>query len=233
MAKFWMIALLFWQVSAFGEDLSAVKYARMVAKGEKIAQKLCDQKKLPKVSEKMSLNEVARLIKSSGACPPLSRSKREALATFLKAGAQEAHTPSGKEIVVPKGAKCPVCGMIVSKYPKWAAEMVVDGKTYYFDGVKDMMKFYIFDGDFPYDRNKIEKMLVTDYYTLEAIPAKEAYYVIGSKLYGPMGNELIPFKTEKEAKDFIADHGGDRIVRFNEITGKMVMGLDGIEYNEE
>ncbi|HFC03675.1 MAG TPA: nitrous oxide reductase, partial [Nitratifractor salsuginis] len=129
-------------------------------------------------------------------------------------------------------AKCPVCGMFVSKYPKWAAEIVVDGKTYWFDGVKDMMKFYIFDGDFPYDRSKIEKMLVTDFYTLEAIPAKEAYYVIGSRLYGPMGNELIPFKTEKEAKDFMADHGGDRIVRFDEITGKMVMGLDGIEYDE-
>lgn len=233
MTKFWMIALLFWQISAFGEDLSAVKYARMVAKGEKIALKLCDHEKLPTVSENASYDEVAKRIKSSGACPPLSRSKMEALVTFLKAGGQPVHARSGKEIAVPKGAKCPVCGMIVSKYPKWAAHMVVDGKSYYFDGVKDMMKFYIFDGDFPYDRNKIEKMTVTDFYTLEAIPAKEAYYVIGSKVYGPMGNELIPFKTEKEAGDFIADHGGDRIVRFDEITGKMVMGLDGIEYNEE
>jgi nitrous oxide reductase accessory protein NosL len=122
--------------------------------------------------------------------------------------------------------------MFVAKYPKWAAEMVVDGKKHYFDGVKDMMKYYIFDGDFPYDRKKIEKMDVTDFYTLEAIPAKEAYYVLGSKLYGPMGNELIPFKTEQEAKDFIKDHGGDRIVRFDEITPKMVMALDGIEYND-
>jgi nitrous oxide reductase accessory protein NosL len=47
-----------------------------------------------------------------------------------------------------------------------------------------------------------------------------------------MGNELIPFKTEQEAKDFIKDHGGDRIVRFDEITPKMVMALDGIDYEE-
>jgi nitrous oxide reductase accessory protein NosL len=233
MTKYGLILLLLLQVTAFGEDLSAVKYARTVAKGEKIALKLCDPHKLPKVSENSAPDEVEKLVKSGGACPPLSQSKMKALVTFLKAGGQVVHKHSGKEIAVPKGAKCPVCGMFVSKYPKWAAEMVVGGKTYYFDGVKDMMKFYIFDGDFPYDRSKIEKMLVTDFYTLEAIPAQKAYYVLGSKLYGPMGNELIPFKTEKEAKDFIADHGGERIVRFKDITGKMVMGLDGIEYNEE
>jgi len=214
------------------EGISAAKYARLVAKGEKIALKLCTHEKLPKASENESVEAIAKAVERSGACPPLSRRKMEALAMFLRAGGVVAHSHADKEIQVPKSAKCPVCGMFVAKYPKWAAEMVVDGKKHYFDGVKDMMKYYIFDGDFPYDRKKIEKMDVTDFYTLEAIPAKEAYYVLGSKLYGPMGNELIPFKTEQEAKDFIKDHGGDRIVRFDEITPKMVMALDGIEYND-
>jgi len=214
-------------------QMSGAAYARLVAKGEKIAQRLCDHEKFPSIQGDESPEAIAQALKASGACPPLDARKMKALVTFLQAGGVVEHAAEGKEIQVPKGAKCPVCGMFVTKYPKWAAEMVVGGKHYYFDGVKDMMKFYIFDGDFPYDRNKIEKMLVTDFYTLEAIPAKKAYYVIGSKLYGPMGNELIPFKTEKEAKDFIADHGGDRIVRFDQITGKMVMGLDGIDYSEE
>ncbi|WP_457606081.1 nitrous oxide reductase accessory protein NosL [Nitratifractor sp.] len=214
------------------EGISAAKYARLVAKGEKIAMKLCDHEKLPKVEENASIPAITQAVKASGACPPLNRRKMEALALFLKSGASGSHSHTGKEISVPHGAKCPVCGMFVSKYPKWAAEMVVDGKRYYFDGVKDMMKFYIFDGDFPYDRKKIEKMLVTDFYTLEAIPARKAWYVLGSKVYGPMGNELIPFKTKKEAEGFIADHGGDRIVRFDQITGKMVMALDGIEYED-
>ncbi|WP_456431575.1 nitrous oxide reductase accessory protein NosL [Nitratifractor sp.] len=214
-------------------QVDAAQYARLVAKGEKIAHRLCDPTKLPKLKGGESPEEIANAVKASGACPPLNEQKMKALVTFLQAGRPVKHAAQGKEISVPEGAKCPVCGMFVSKYPKWAAEMVVNGKTYYFDGVKDMMKFYIFDGDFPYDRSKIEKMLVTDYYTLESIPAKEAYYVIGSKLYGPMGNELIPFKSEKEARDFIVDHGGDRIVRFDQITAKMVMGLDGIDYSEE
>jgi hypothetical protein len=107
-----------------------------------------------------------------------------------------------------------------------------EGRRYYFDGVKDMMKFYIFDGDFPYDRQKIESIFVTDFYTLEAIPAKKAWYVIGSEVYGPMGNELIPFKDKASAENFMKDHKGERILRFDEITGKIVMGLDGIDYSE-
>jgi len=212
--------------------MSASGYARLVARGEKIAMRLCEHGKLPRVSEKDSLETILDKVKSSGACPPLGGSRARALAVFLKAGGVAEHSRGGQEIRVPADAKCPVCGMFVAKYPKWAAEMVVAGKHYWFDGVKDMMKFYIFDGDFPYDRKKIEKILVTDFYTLEGIDARKAYYVLGSDVYGPMGNELIPFKDEASAKNFMADHGGERIVRFDEITPKMVMALDGIDYNE-
>jgi len=213
-------------------EISPAKYARLVAKGEKIALKLCAPTKLPTVKDTTPIATVIGAIDTSGACPKLSKRRKEALAYFLLAGGVAGDKKATNHVHVPHGAKCPVCGMFVSKYPKWAAQIDVGGKHHYFDGVKDMMKYYIFDADFPYDRTKITAMLVTDYYTLEAIPAHEAYYVLGSKQYGPMGNELIPFKTEKEAKDFIVDHGGDRIVRFDKITAKMVMALDGIEYNE-
>jgi nitrous oxide reductase accessory protein NosL len=136
---------------------------------------------------------------------------------------------TNKHLSVPSEAKCPVCGMFVSKYPKWAALMVVDEKKYYFDGVKDMMKYYIFDGDFPYDRSSISKMSVSDYYTLEEIPAQEAIYVLGSNVFGPMGNELIPFKSKVSAETFMEEHNGKSMHAFGEITDKMVMALDGIE----
>jgi nitrous oxide reductase accessory protein NosL len=92
------------------------------------------------------------------------------------------------------------------------------------------MKYYIFDVDFPYSRDSIESILVTNFYTLESIDAKSAYYVLGSNMYGPMGNELIPFTTQKEAKNFMLDHKGEKIVRFGDITPKMVMALDGVDY---
>jgi nitrous oxide reductase accessory protein NosL len=168
-------------------------------------------------------------ITASHACKKLSRSKLKALAYYVSNGSMKANE---NQMRVPEGAKCPVCGMFVSKYPKWAAIIDVNGHKHYFDGVKDMMKYYIFDGDFPFDRKKITQIEVTDFYTLEAIPARFAWFVYDSKLYGPMGRELIPFRTEEAAKNFMADHGGEKIVRFQEITGKMVMALDGIEYNE-
>jgi nitrous oxide reductase accessory protein NosL len=150
-------------------------------------------------------------IKASQACPPLSKSKLEAVAAYLMQGVSRENRT---RISVPKEAKCPVCGMFVSKYPKWTTMMVHDGKHYYFDGVKDMMKYYIFDGDFLYDRSHISQMHVSDYYTLEAIPAKDAWYVMDSDVFGPMGRELIPFKSLKRAKAFSADHHGKGIVKF-------------------
>jgi nitrous oxide reductase accessory protein NosL len=206
------------------ETLSHAKIVKLSKKGEKIAKTLCKQELLPNASG--TIDQLIEKINASGACPSLSQKRVEAVAYYLSNGSMKL---SKNHIAVPKKAKCPVCGMFVAKYPKWAGLMVIDGKKYYFDGVKDLMKFYIFDGDFPYDRSKITAITVTDFYTLESIPAKEAYYVTGSSLYGPMGNELIPFKTKEAAENFMRDHQGEAIVRFDQITPRMVMALDGIE----
>jgi len=209
------------------KDISLAKIVKLSQKGKKIAKVLCDETKLP--SADGSIEQLILKVEESHACSKLSKSKLEALAYYLSNGdikQTKAH------IQVPSGAKCPVCGMLTSKYPKWAGFMEVDGKPYYFDGVKDMMKYYIFDIDFPYDREKITRFRVTDFYTLEAIPARDAFYVLGSDVYGPMGNELIPFQTKDAAKNFSDDHKGQKIVLFSEITPQMVMALDGVEYND-
>ncbi|MDQ5947137.1 MAG: copper chaperone NosL, partial [Pseudomonadota bacterium] len=37
---------------------------------------------------------------------------------------------------------CPVCGMLVSKYPNWTATVVYkDGHAHHFDGAKDLFKY--------------------------------------------------------------------------------------------
>ena len=223
------IFLIFLMVSfsLFGENLTPAKMKILAKKGEKIAKIFCQESKLQNINKSLSIDEIQKEIKKLNACSNLNPKKSQALACYLKLGAKKALPKLYKE--VPKGAKCPVCGMFVYKYPKWSAKMVVDGRSYFFDGVKDMMKFYFFDGDFPFDRAKISKMVVSDFYTLEPIDAKKAFYVIGSNVYGPMGNELIPFKDEKSAKEFLLDHKGEKIIQFNQITPQMVMGLDGIK----
>ena len=217
--------------SLYAEGISPSKYAKLVQKGEKVALKLCDENKLSKIKSK-KLHEILQQIDEIKPCITLNTRNKEALAYFLMAGHSENIKEIKGQMKVPQKAKCPVCGMFVAKYPKWAALIEVEGKKHYFDGVKDMMKFYIFDVDFPYNRSKISLIEVTDFYTLQSIDAKQAFYVIGSDVYGPMGNELIPFLTQKAAQNFMRDHRGEKVIRFEEITPKLVMGLDGLEYTE-
>ena len=220
--------------SLFAEDsnlkISENRYNKLIKKGERVSNILCDKEKLSKVTTK-SFEEVSKEIDKLNPCTKLNKRDKKALIYFLLSNDKN----SSKEeaiISVPKDSKCPVCGMIINKYPKWVAFIEESGKKHYFDGVKDMMKFYIFDADFPYDRSKIEEIKVTDFYTLKGIDAKEAFYVIGSNIYGPMGEELVPFETKEEAQNFMKDHKGKKIIEFKDITPKVVMALDGIEYND-
>ncbi len=213
----------------YAEGISPAKYAKLVQKGEKVALKLCDDSKLSQIKSK-KLDVILQDIDTVKPCIALNKRNKEALAYFLMAGSSDIDASVKGQMEVPKEVKCPVCGMFVAKYPKWAALITEDSNTHYFDGVKDMMKFYIFDVDFPYDRTQISNIEVTDFYTLKAIDAKKAFYVVGSDVFGPMGNELIPFLTKDAAQNFLSDHGADQIIMFNEITPKLVMGLDGLEY---
>jgi len=126
-------------------------------------------------------------------------------------------TPTSK-IEVPKDAKCPVCGMFVAKYPQWVA-MIEGEKRFYFDGVKDMMKYFFSQ------KISAEKLFVSDYYKLSKLPAQKAFYVLGANVYGPMGAELIPFATHEDALNFARDHTGQKVISFDEITEAIVKSL--------
>jgi copper chaperone NosL len=125
--------------------------------------------------------------------------------------------------------KCPVCGMFVAKYPDFLAQLVfTDGSQAWFDGVKDMMKYYL---DLPkYNPGKkaddIKAVFVADYYNLKPIDGLKAFYVVGSDVFGPMGRELIPFRDAAAAKEFLKDHKGREILTFTQITPDVIKTLD-------
>ncbi len=77
-----------------------------------------------------------------------------------------------------------------------------DGTHAFFDGAKDMFKYYF--NLKRYNPSKglqdIDSVYVMDYYDLAWIDGTRAFYVIGSDVYGPMGRELIPFKDETGGK---------------------------------
>ena len=124
---------------------------------------------------------------------------------------------------------CPVCGMFVAKYPAWVATVLYqDGHAHHFDGAKDLFK-YLFD--LPrwapgHQEKDMTAIAVTEYYGLSRIPAREAWYVIGSDVPGPMGHEFVPLATEADAKEFLRDHAGKRILRFDEVTPELPANLD-------
>jgi copper chaperone NosL len=124
---------------------------------------------------------------------------------------------------------CPVCGMFVAKYPEWVATVVFrDGKAEHFDGAKDLFK-YLFDlAKYAPGRNRedIAAIAVTEYYGLARIDAGEAWFVIGSDVLGPMGHELVPLASAADAEEFLADHQGTQILRFDDVTPQLLPRLD-------
>ena len=125
--------------------------------------------------------------------------------------------------------KCPVCGMFVAKYPDFVAALTFkDGTHAFFDGVKDMTKYYFNLQKYSPSKNleDIAQIHVMDYYSLSLIDGFKAFYVSGSDIYGPMGRELLPFQKEVDAKEFLKDHKGKAVLRFQDITKDIMKGLD-------
>ena len=195
------------------------KRVPIAIKGKKIFESMCD---VNQIKEFNSIGEAKQYLIDNNTCKNLDSSMLQAVSTYLYNPLYAAD--KSKMINIPEDAKCPVCGMFVSKFPKWVAQIQLqDGHNHYFDGVKDMMKFYFNPTKYhAHSNEQILQMNVTDYYSLESTDAKKAYYVIGSNVYGPMGEELIPFKNEDEAKKFMTDHFGKKVVSFDEIKEEMI-----------
>lgn len=124
---------------------------------------------------------------------------------------------------------CPVCGMLVSKYPNWVAVVVYkDDHAHFFDGAKDFFKFLATPRKYntKHSADRVAAMWVTEFYGLTRIDARKAFYVIGSDVLGPMGHELVPLETEADALDFLKEHKGRRMVTFDQVTPEMIATLD-------
>lgn len=125
---------------------------------------------------------------------------------------------------VDKNERCAVCGMMVAKYKPWLTQIHADDtKPVMFDGVKDMMAYFVdptaYSGGGDMETAEI---WVKDYYTLKWIDGRKAFYVVGSDVMGPMGEEFVPFETTGAAENFRNDHKGKKMLSFTEIDPEMV-----------
>ena len=87
---------------------------------------------------------------------------------FLTVGSALAAEPAAPD----NKDRCPVCGMFVSPYPDWIATIVFqDGSQHYFDGCKDMFRYYF---KLPIEagqqsQKSITSIHVTEYYRRQMI----------------------------------------------------------------
>ena len=209
------------------------KEKKMYPMGKKLFEKKCQTTINP--MEYGAINQLKSAIVSDELCKPLKEKQLQAVALYLwEVKRKDDSSEAVGKVNVKKDEKCPVCGMFTYKYPKWVAQIFYkDGEEQHhhsFDGVKDLMKFYFNPtawGSYKHSKKEnITKIVVSDYYTQKALNGTKAFYVMGSDVSGPMGNELIPFAKESDAKTFLHDHNGKTIVTFDKITKDEVDNLD-------
>jgi nitrous oxide reductase accessory protein NosL len=75
-------------------------------------------------------------------------------------------------------------------------------------------------------REDIKFIIVTEFYNLERIEARKAFYVIGSDVMGPMGRELVPLATSADAEEFLKEHNGKRILNYEQVTPEIIGKVD-------
>ncbi len=138
--------------------------------------------------------------------------------------------PAAPIVAAPQAKdKCPVCGMFVSKYPDWIVSVALkDSTTVHFDGAKDFFTWYHNLPKYAPGKKQsdITAISVIDYYTLKPTDARKAHFVMGSDVYGPMGKELVPFTKLADAYAFLKDHKGKMVLRFTDVTPKVLKALE-------
>jgi len=149
---------------------------------------------------------------------------------FLWAGESNATTPVTQAATATvtktwENTLDPVYMIPVNKLPKFTTEMVLkNGKKIRFASVKSMLIFYYHPEKYPLfkvrSRQAIRQMFVKDYLSGEKIPLQKAWYVFGSRLMGPHGDDLIPLSSRTRAELFTKRYGGTKIMSFEEVGQK-------------
>ena len=120
----------------------------------------------------------------------------------------------------------------VYKEPKWVAKISLNnGKKIFFCSPKSMIEFYHHPGKW-FDvgvksEGDFKQILVTDYETLTPVNARGAFFVYGSNVTSPAGDDLVAFAKYESARRFADAHKGKRILAFAEINAALINLLNG------
>lgn len=131
-----------------------------------------------------------------------------------------------KKIVEPVDNQdiCPVCNMLPAKYPKNKCQILTaEGEVIHFCCTQCLFSYLKNHQQYGKPELKISLVWAIDYDNGEWIYAKNAYYVLGTDVPGPMGKEAYPFFNGSTAEAFAIAHKG-KVMRFGEVSIDHIMG---------
>lgn len=124
----------------------------------------------------------------------------------------------GEDAAAPT-TRCDLCGMVVAEDSGWRAGGTgADGEALAFDTPKCLFRHR-------HERGEVNEPWVIEYDSQTRRPAAELVYVLGSDVEGPMGRDLVPLASRARATGFSADHAGDDVLAFDEVTAEVVGAL--------
>ena len=131
-----------------------------------------------------------------------------------------------------KDTECLVRHLKVYKDPSWVAKIELqNGKEIFFSSPKSMFEFYFRPGKWFDVGVKNEKdfkdILVMDYVTLKPVKAKGAFYIYGSNVTSPAGDDLIAIDSYAAAEAFSKKHNGKRILGFRDVSDALIRLING------
>lgn len=128
----------------------------------------------------------------------------------------------GKIVVPTAQDRCAVCNMKPERYPRNSAQLITpEKKRFHFCSTKCLFSFLDTPQEYGAGTIKVAAVWVHDYASGRYIYGSNGYYVVGTKVLGPMGPEAIPFDLKAQARAFARENGGT-VLRFNEVKSAKI-----------
>ncbi|MBC3911180.1 nitrous oxide reductase accessory protein NosL [Undibacterium umbellatum] len=144
----------------------------------------------------------------------------------LMACGQSTTSKSITPVEIDPHTTCDLDGMLLADYPGPKAQIFYEGKespTFFCDTVEMFHTLLSPEQVKAVSAAYVQDMGKADWDQPRGnwIPAKEGFYVLGSKRHGSMGPTIASFAQEADAKKFIGQWGG-KFLRYVEIKPDMV-----------
>ena len=115
--------------------------------------------------------------------------------------------------------KCPICGMVPARYPKFNCQIVFkDGGYEAFDSAIGLLVYLHFPDKTGLMLKPVAGIYFKDYLKEGWLEADKAFFVTGSEIRGPMGVQFLPVDSQQAAEELKKQAKGKDIIHFKMIN---------------